>query len=92
MRRHRARDLEIPGVFNRQQLIEWLKKRDGNDCKICGYPIVMANGRWGYSIDHMLPLSKGGLHTASNVQLTHKICNNHKGNGSNESITSMGTP
>jgi 5-methylcytosine-specific restriction endonuclease McrA len=83
VRTHRASDLEIPGVHNREQLIEWLKRRDGPNCRLCNFPILMKSGRWGPSIDHITPVSKGGRHTASNVQLTHKICNNHKGNGFN---------
>jgi 5-methylcytosine-specific restriction endonuclease McrA len=80
--RHRAKDLGIPGVVNRQQLIEWLIARDGPNCRLCSFKITMKSGRWGPSIDHITPVSKGGRHTASNVQLSHKICNNHKGNGS----------
>jgi len=82
-RTYRARDLGIPGVLNRQQLMAWLIKRDGPNCKLCNFPILMKSGRWGPSIDHITPVSKGGRHTPDNVQLTHKICNNHKGNGIN---------
>lgn len=32
------------------------------------------------SIDHVVPLSKGGLHTIDNVRLAHRGCNTKKGN------------
>lgn len=32
------------------------------------------------TIDHILPLSRGGTHTYDNVQLAHSICNSRKGN------------
>lgn len=32
------------------------------------------------SIDHVLPLSKGGHHVMENVQLAHLACNVRKGN------------
>ena len=31
------------------------------------------------SIDHVIPLAKGGLHAWSNVKLAHKGCNEQKG-------------
>ncbi len=33
-----------------------------------------------FEIDHIKPLSKGGLHDQSNLQLTHQFCNRSKGN------------
>jgi len=34
----------------------------------------------GATIDHIIPLSKGGLHMMSNCQLAHRRCNSYKGN------------
>jgi 5-methylcytosine-specific restriction endonuclease McrA len=50
-------------------------------CGICGmevdsaikYPHPMSA-----SIDHIIPIAKGGNHCLSNVQLAHFICNSHK--------------
>jgi hypothetical protein len=57
-------------------------KRDNWVCQICGekvnpklrYPNPMSA-----SLDHIIPLSKGGTHETKNVQLAHLICNLRKG-------------
>ena len=52
--------------------------KDGKRCKSCGTICVKPEG---YNqpneanIDHIMPLSKGGLHTWSNVQLLCRTCN-----------------
>lgn len=33
----------------------------------------------GASLDHIIPLSRGGHHTADNVQAAHLACNHRKG-------------
>lgn len=67
-----------------------LAERDHNQCQICGlfvdwndYSIKNENmicGNLYPSIDHVTPISKGGLHSWSNVQLAHRICNSRKCN------------
>lgn len=69
-----------------------LYERDEGICKLCGtacdwndievkdtYAVVGNNYP---SIDHIIPISKGGSHTWDNVQLAHKICNSIKSNKS----------
>jgi len=52
--------------------------RDGWRCGLCGKP-VRKDYQWpdprARSLDHILPLSKGGAHTRANVQLAHLRCN-----------------
>lgn len=65
-----------------------LYKRDGGRCHICGlqcnyedYTVrdgTTITGDWYPSIDHVIPLSKGGLHAWSNVKLAHRRCNSYK--------------
>lgn len=73
------------GVITLEKLI----KRDNNVCHICdemcdindheltdeGYFIVGHNYP---SIDHVKPLSKGGIHSWDNVRLSHHYCNTLK--------------
>lgn len=57
--------------------------RDGWRCGLChlrvdrllGYPNPMSA-----SLDHIQPLSLGGLHARANVQIAHLSCNISKGN------------
>lgn len=44
-------------------------------CAISGAELTTDN----VSLDHIVPLSQGGEHTMSNVQLVHKIVNRMKG-------------
>jgi 5-methylcytosine-specific restriction endonuclease McrA len=38
------------------------------------------NSRFGATIDHVIPISKGGLDVLDNLRLAHWICNIKKGN------------
>lgn len=51
--------------------------RDGWRCAICGGQVTREN----WSIDHVIPLSKGGSHTYANVVLAHALCNARRGAG-----------
>lgn len=56
-------------------------ERDGWICQICGKR-VNKDVKWPHpkspSIDHIIPLSQGGEHIKTNVQLAHLDCNNLK--------------
>lgn len=57
--------------------------RDGWLCQLCGEPVDPSEGPRhpkSKSLDHIIPLSKGGLHTRENSQLAHLGCNSAKGN------------
>lgn len=59
--------------------------RDFGICQICGKPIDKSSfsgkgcGPLYPTIDHIIPLSKGGNHVWDNVQLAHLKCNSMKG-------------
>ena len=50
-------------------------ERDAWICGICGDPVSRSDA----SIDHVIPLSKGGPHSFENVQCAHVLCNSKKG-------------
>lgn len=52
-----------------------VRDRDNQTCHICGTWV----SRHDESLDHVIPLAKGGGHTYDNVKLAHKLCNSKKG-------------
>jgi 5-methylcytosine-specific restriction endonuclease McrA len=57
--------------------------RDGDACWLCGDLMVFEKvGALGdrASIDHVVPLSRGGLHELGNCRLAHHRCNAGRGN------------
>ena len=46
-------------------------------CGICGMQIESA---WDANVDHIVPRSKGGSGSRTNLQAAHIICNSAKGN------------
>jgi 5-methylcytosine-specific restriction endonuclease McrA len=48
--------------------------RDAGICQICLEPVTSDP-----TIDHIIPLSKGGFDCPANVQLAHRSCNSRKG-------------
>ena len=50
-------------------------------CAICGRPVnfdLKFPNPWSATLDHIIPMSKGGGHTWDNVQIAHAICNSRK--------------
>ena len=63
--------------FSRLEIYE----RDGWRCGICGRKVrntLKAPHPQSATIDHIMPLARGGRHTRENVQLAHFICNSRK--------------
>jgi 5-methylcytosine-specific restriction endonuclease McrA len=71
-----------------------IAERDRWKCRLCGKR-VMRSRPWpdplSPSLDHIVPLTKGGAHDPSNVQLAHLRCNTAKGNrGGGEQLMLIG--
>ncbi len=69
-RRARRRNLFVEKVDKRTV---W-DRADGV-CGICRTPVKFE----AMTMDHIVPLAKGGLHSFANIQLAHEECNLRKG-------------
>ena len=80
-RRHDALVRLNGGVMGDCFTYEEIFERDGWICQICG-KAVWRNAKWPHpksvSLDHIVPVSKGGSHTRENVQWSHVGCNSSK--------------
>ena len=55
--------------------------RDGWVCWLCNMPVdesLPRTSRMGATVDHVVPLAKGGSDELDNLRLAHWICNNKK--------------
>lgn len=83
---HRHRAVKYGCVYDSSVTLAKLIKRDGLRCALCGKMCDPNDHSWSRysgpmypSIDHIVPMSKGGGHVWSNVQVAHIICNSEKG-------------
>lgn len=69
--RYRARKKNVLGDFT---LPQWKYLLDfyGHQCMMCG------TGK-DLTIDYVIPISKGGMHSIENIQILCQACNSHKG-------------
>jgi 5-methylcytosine-specific restriction endonuclease McrA len=85
----RREKLKENGKINYNISLERLIDRDNGICQLCGEPIDkddyyydeennFITGNKYPSIDHIIPVIKGGTHTWDNVQLAHRHCNSIK--------------
>lgn len=59
-------------------------ERDGWRCQLCGTGVdrtLPHDHRLAATLDHILPVSLGGAHAESNLQLAHRACNSAKKDG-----------
>lgn len=87
-RRIREANARLNGHVDYSVTLPALIERDNRICKLCGRVVdehdyvfvgdVFIAGNDYPSIDHIVPLSKGGVHQWGNVQLAHRICNSLK--------------
>lgn len=77
--RKRGRNRAVDSKIARWQVFE----RDGWRCRLCGRK-VRRDVTWDHPkspvVDHIVPLSRGGVHESWNVQTAHRKCNELKGN------------
>lgn len=83
---HRHRAKKYGCAYDSSVTLQKLIERDGLRCAICGKMCDPNDHSWSEycgpmypSIDHIIPMSKGGGHVWDNVQIAHIICNSEKG-------------
>lgn len=80
-RNYRKRRALLAGVKSEPYTREEILERDEGVCHICG-TLVDTSVAWPDdmypSVDHVIPISKGGPDTLENVRLAHLICNLRK--------------
>jgi 5-methylcytosine-specific restriction endonuclease McrA len=74
----RARLLGLERITQPRHVIAWLMWRCCGSCGICGKPVTAKSGPMRPSVDHTIPLSRGGKHEPGNLQLAHYRCNLQK--------------
>ena len=91
---HRRRALKKDAETGAAVVFSAIAERDRWRCGICGKAVRRGAG-WPHpkspSLDHIVPLTKGGRHSPDNVQLAHLGCNTSKGNrGGGEQLLLIG--
>lgn len=81
--RYRKREALKRGALAEAVSYSEIYERDAWICGICKQPVDRCRD-WpdplSASIDHIVPLSRGGAHTAGNLQCAHLRCNSSKSN------------
>jgi 5-methylcytosine-specific restriction endonuclease McrA len=78
----RNRRARMAGVGYKSLTFHLIAERDDWCCGICDEPVDRALDvphPMAPTLDHIVPLAKGGKHIEANVQLAHFICNSRKG-------------
>lgn len=92
-RDQRRRALKKGATVGEPFTVAEIRERDGNRCHLCRKKV--SSKPWPHplseSLDHVIPLTRGGLHERSNVRIAHLDCNTRKGNrGGNEQLLLIG--
>lgn len=77
---HQRRAMEKSRPYDKSIDMKSLGDRDGWTCHICGEPAPESYSEKHLrpTIDHILPISRGGSHTWDNVKTAHLGCNQRK--------------
>ena len=93
---HKHKRIPKNQLVDKDITLEALYRRDSGVCYLCGEPCDWDDktdktvGPTYPSIDHMVPISRGGLHSWANVKLAHFECNWKKSDDLPPSLSSTG--
>ena len=76
MQHHQEGRARAAGVFWEMVDLRDVYTQCGGRCGICREPVEFDT----FTIDHVVPFSKGGHHLRENLQPAHRSCNSKKGN------------
>jgi 5-methylcytosine-specific restriction endonuclease McrA len=76
---HYRSHIKLQRSLMTDKLRDFIKKRDNYTCQICGDSIYK-NPHIEFHIDHIIPVSKGGITEENNLQTLCASCNLHKSN------------
>lgn len=86
--RHRRRS-RLVGAFDEDVKLSVLRERDGDSCFVCSETIDFSlkdRNPMMPSLEHVIPLSKGGRHSYGNTAISHLRCNLSKGTKSLDEV------
>jgi 5-methylcytosine-specific restriction endonuclease McrA len=75
--------------------LDLVRERSGGLCAICSAPLdwsIPWPERMSVSLDHIVPLSRGGAHATDNARYVHLVCNLSKNNRLDSEMTSAVLP
>lgn len=64
-------------IWYRPRVVRLLHRAQGGACAICGVDIPVAAS----TLDHVVPISRGGANDLTNFLVTCELCNHEKGDG-----------
>lgn len=82
-------------IIDKDITLEALYRRDSGVCYLCGEKCDWDDKQYGHvgpkypTIDHLIPISRGGLHSWDNVRLAHFECNCNKSNDLPDNIDEL---
>jgi HNH endonuclease len=68
--------MTVERTKSRREIVEILVERDGYACYLCDDPYDETDGP---TIEHVIPLARGGTWDMDNLKLAHRLCNQRKG-------------
>jgi 5-methylcytosine-specific restriction endonuclease McrA len=82
--------VKVPRCFRRRVTNTWLFARDGHRCGYCGRAAAELRAREFLTRDHVVPRSRGGGDTWTNVVTACNTCNGRKGDRTPDEAARIG--